>query len=61
MSTSKSSKASKSEDKDKKKKKKSKDDKDLNGAEVLKKPLTAYMLFNNHRRPTLRNEHPCKY
>lgn len=26
----------------------------------LKKPLSAYMLYNNHRRPTLRAEHPGK-
>lgn len=26
----------------------------------LKKPLSAYMLYNNHRRPTLRLEHPGK-
>lgn len=27
-------------------------------ANELKRPLSAYMLYNNHRRPTLRNEHP---
>ena len=27
----------------------------------LKRPLSAYMLYNNHRRPTLRTEHPGKY
>jgi hypothetical protein len=26
----------------------------------LKRPLSAYMLYNNHRRPTLRAEHPGK-
>lgn len=31
--------------------------KDANGNE-LKRPLSAYMLYNNHRRPTLRQEHP---
>jgi len=31
--------------------------KDANGNE-LKRPLSAYMLYNNHRRPTLRSEHP---
>lgn len=45
-------------EKEKKKKKKSKDNKDLNGGEILKRPLSAYMLFNNHRRPTLKREHP---
>lgn len=30
---------------------------DANGNE-LKRPLSAYMLYNNHRRPVLRNEHP---
>jgi hypothetical protein len=33
--------------------------KDENGNE-LKRPQTAYMLFNNYRRPILRNEHPGK-
>lgn len=28
---------------------------------VLKKPLSAYMLYNNHRRPVLRSEYPSKY
>jgi hypothetical protein len=32
---------------------------DANGNE-LKRPLSAYMLYNNHRRPTLRSEHPGK-
>lgn len=59
-STSKSSKGSKDE-KDKKKKKKSKDEKAKNGTEGLKKPLSAYMLFNNYRRPILKKEHPSKY
>ena len=26
----------------------------------MKKPLTAYMLFNNHRRPILKKEHTRK-
>jgi hypothetical protein len=30
---------------------------DENGNE-LKRPLSAYMLFNNYRRPVIRNEHP---
>jgi len=34
--------------------------KDINGNEV-KRPLTAYMLFNNYRRPILRSEHPGKF
>lgn len=33
--------------------------KDANGVE-LKKPLSAYMLYNNYRRPVLRDEHPGK-
>jgi hypothetical protein len=28
------------------------------GGTVLKKPLSAYMLYNNHRRPVLRSEYP---
>lgn len=47
-------------EKEKKKKKKSKDDKDKNGVETLKRPLSAYMLFNNHRRPILKREHASK-
>jgi hypothetical protein len=41
--------------KDKKKKaKKAKDDvADQSGVSAIKKPLSAYMLFNNARRPTL--------
>ena len=34
--------------------------KDVNG-NIVKKPLTAYMLFNNYRRPTLHSEHPGKF
>ena len=30
------------------------------GGHVLKKPLSAYMLYNNHRRPVLRSEYPRK-
>jgi hypothetical protein len=56
---SKNSKGGKDE-KDKKKKKKSKDDKDKNGVEGLKRPLSAYMLFNNYRRPILKKEHTSK-
>lgn len=37
--------------KDKKKKSKKKEDND--GMPQIKKPLSAYMLFNNNRRPTL--------
>ena len=29
-----------------------------NSGNELKRPLSAYMLYNNHRRPTLRAEHP---
>lgn len=46
-------------EKEKKKKKKAKELKDANGDD-LKKPLTAYMLFNNHRRPILKKEFPSK-
>ena len=45
---------------EKKEKPKKKTPKDANGNE-LKRPLSAYMLYNNHRRPVLRNEHPGKY
>lgn len=47
--------------KDKKKAKKSKDTAaDQTGVSNLKKPLSAYMLFNNNRRPTLQAEYPSK-
>ena len=46
-------------EKERKKKNKQKPSKDANGDD-LKKPLTAYMLFNNHRRPILKKEHACK-
>jgi len=42
--------------KEKKKKSKKKDDND--GMPQIKKPLSAYMLFNNSRRPTLQQEYP---
>ena len=45
--------------KEKKKKSKKKDDND--GMPSIKKPLSAYMLFNNSRRPTLQGEYPGKY
>ena len=45
---------------EKKEKAKKKVMKDANGNE-LKRPLSAYMLYNNHRRPTLRAEHPGKF
>ena len=34
--------------------------KDANGND-LKRPLTAYMLYNNFRRPILKEEHPGKF
>jgi len=34
--------------------------KDINGNEV-KRPLTAFKLFDNYRRPILRSEHPGKF
>ena len=34
---------------------------DQSGVANIKKPLSAYMLFNNTRRPTLQTEYPCKY
>jgi hypothetical protein len=46
-------------EKEKKKKKKALEVKDANG-DNLKKPLTAYMLYNNHRRPILKKEFPGK-
>lgn len=42
---------------EKKEKAKKKVIRDANGNEI-KRPLSAYMLYNNHRRPTLRTEHP---
>ena len=45
--------------KDKKDKKKTQPLKDANGND-LKRPLSAYMLYNNYRRPVLRSEHPGK-
>lgn len=39
-----------------KKKKNKEENKDNN----IKKPLSAYMLYNNHRRPVLRKEYPRK-
>lgn len=44
---------------EKKEKAKKKVIRDANGNEI-KRPLSAYMLYNNHRRPTLRTEHPGK-
>ena len=46
--------------KDKDKKEKKSQIKDASGND-LKRPLSAYMLFNNYRRPVLRSEHPGKY
>jgi hypothetical protein len=45
-------------DKEKKKKKKNKEDKEQNGGERIKRPQSAFMLYNNHRRPTLMKEYP---
>ena len=45
----------------KKDKKKSKKKEDNSGLPTIKKPLSAYMLFNNSRRPTLQTEYPSKY
>ena len=45
----------------KEKKKKSKKKEDNDGMPQIKKPLSAYMLFNNARRPTLQKEYPSKY
>ena len=50
--------ASKSEKENKKEKKKSKKNKDDTG---LKRPLSAYMLYNNFRRPDLKEKDACKY
>ena len=48
--------------KDEKKEKlaKKKANKDANGKDLIKRPLSAYMLYNNYRRPVLRQEHPGK-
>ena len=40
-----------------KKKKKSKEEKKKN-EDGIKKPLSAYMLYTNHRRPVIKSEHP---
>ena len=45
--------------KDKDKMEKKAQMKEANGND-LKRPLSAYMLFNNYRRPVLRSEHPGK-
>jgi hypothetical protein len=42
----------------KEKKKTKKEKKETNG---LKKPLSAYMLFNNSKRPQIKQEYPSKY
>lgn len=55
----KSAKVEKAEKSEKGKDKKKTPLKDANGNEI-KRPLTAYMLFNNYRRPMLRTEHPGK-
>lgn len=39
---------------------KKKPNKDANGKDLIKRPLSAYMLYNNYRRPVLRQEHPGK-
>lgn len=47
--------------KDKETKKKSKkNEAGAKGPDHVKRPLSAYMLYNNHRRPVLKGEHPCK-
>jgi hypothetical protein len=43
----------------KKRKKRSKEEKKKNG-DGIKKPLSAYMLYTNHRRPVIKGEHACK-
>ena len=56
-------KSQKAEDKKSSKKKSAKKLAEQNiekGGPQLKKPLSAYMLYNNHRRPVLRGEYPCK-
>ena len=45
----------------KKKSKKEKEAADESGLPPIKKPLSAYMLFNNHRRPVIKEEYPGKY
>jgi hypothetical protein len=58
--SSKDGKESKGKHADGKKQKKEKVQlKDANGND-LKRPLTAYMLYNNFRRPILKEEHPGK-
>lgn len=41
----------------KKKKKKSKEEKKKSLEGGIKKPLSAYMLYTNHRRPVIKAEH----
>ena len=50
----------KKKDKKKEKKKKANEVADQSGVSAIKKPLSAYMLFNNARRPTLQAEYPGK-
>jgi hypothetical protein len=44
----------------KKEKKKTKKQIKAENAPAVKRPLSAYMLFNNNRRPVLRQEYPRK-
>lgn len=45
----------------KKEKKKTKKQIREENAPAVKRPLSAYMLFNNNRRPILRGEYPSKF
>jgi hypothetical protein len=40
------------------KKKKKKNKEEIKNGDGIKRPLSAYMLYNNYRRPVLRKEHP---
>ena len=44
-----------------KKRKKTKEEKQKSEKEGIKRPLSAYMLYNNHRRPILKKEHPSNF
>jgi hypothetical protein len=50
----------KKKEKSKKKSKKSKEEA-AKMTDGLKKPLSAYMLYTNHRRPALKKDYPCTY
>lgn len=48
------------EEKKREAQKKKKEEKLKRAKEGMKKPLSPYMLYNNFRRPVLKNDHPGK-